>query len=118
MKKGCFISVVIILTVVVMAIFYLFKFYGNDILELGKDKVLELAEYKIFNDLDNIDNLEYADSIKIVIENYFDNIDVLEIENQVEKIEELTDNMEVILKDSRIDSLEFDFIKTILIKND
>ena len=118
MRKGCFITIIVSLTVITLIIFYLFKFYGNDILMIGKDKVVELAEYKIFDDLDKLENKEYNDTLKILIRNYFKETDTLEIEKNLKRIGELTDNIEVIVRDSKIDSLEFDFIKTTIVKYD
>lgn len=110
MKKGCFVSVIVFLLILLLVLFYLVKYHGTEILEAGKDQVIELSEYKIFNTLDNLENSNFNDSLKIVIKNYFNDIDTLDIKNQVKKIEELTDNINVITKDSEIDSLEFNFI--------
>ncbi len=110
MKKGCFISVIAVLIILLLGVFYLFKFHGSELLEVGKDKVVELSEYKIYSELDNLENKQFTDSLKIVIKKYFRDIDTLEIRNQVEKIKELTDNIDVITKDSKIDSFEYKFI--------
>lgn len=116
MKKGCFISVILILTIIVAGIFYYVKYYGDEILELGKEKLVELAEYKIQEDIENLEYNMYVDSLKIVVEDYFNNMKELDIETELKRIEEFSDDFEVILMDSKIDSAEFDFITKILTK--
>lgn len=116
MKKGCFISVILILTIIVAGIFYYVKYYGDELLEVGKEKLVELAEYKIQEDIENLEYNMYVDSLKIVVGDYFNNVKELDIETELKRIEEFSDDFEVILMDSKIDSAEFDFITKILTK--
>ena len=117
MKKGCFLTVIVVLTLILIAVFYFVKFYGEDILEVGKEKLVEFAQDKIYGDINELEDNEYVDSLKIVIGDYFRDIDHLDIENELERIEEFSDDFEVILMDSKIDSAEFDFITNILVKH-
>ena len=116
MKKGCFLTVIITLTIIVLGIFYLVKFHGEDLLEMGKEQLVELAKDQIFSNLDDLGTNQYSDSLKIVINNYFKDINSLDIEDELKRIEEFSDDIEVILLDSKIDSAEFDFITNILTK--
>jgi len=116
LKKGCFISVILILTIIVAGIFYYVKYYGDELLEVGKEKLVELAEYKIQEDIENLEYNMYVDSLKIVVGDYFNNVKELDIETELKRIEEFSDDFEVILMDSKIDSAEFDFITKILTK--
>lgn len=116
MKKGCFLTVIITLTIVVLGIFYLVKFHGEDLLEMGKEQLVQMAQDEILTNISELENNEYSDSLKIVIENYFNDIRSLDIETELKRIEEFSDDIEVILLDSNIDSAEFDFITNILTK--
>ncbi len=116
MKKGCFLTVIITLTLVLIVVFYLTRFHGEDLIEFGKDKLVEFAQSKIESDIDDLGDGEYVDSLKIIIGNYFEDIDKLDVEKELERIEEFADDIEVILIDSKIDSAEFDFITNILVK--
>lgn len=116
MKKGCFLTVIISLTIVVLGIFYLVKFHGEDLLEMGKEQLVQMAQDEILTNISELENNEYSDSLKIVIENYFNDIRSLDIETELKRIEEFSDDIEVILLDSNIDSAEFDFITNILTK--
>jgi uncharacterized membrane protein len=116
MKKGCFLTVIITLTIIVLGIFYLVKFHGEDLLEMGKEQLVEIAQDRIFSNLDELGNSQYSDSLKIVVNNYFKDINSLDIEDELKRIEEFSDDIEVILLDSKIDSAEFDFITNILTK--
>lgn len=116
MKKGCFLTVIITLTIFVLGIFYLVKFHGEDLLEMGKEQLVQMAQDQIFTNISDLENNEYSDSLKIVVEKYFKDINSLDIENELKRIEEFSDDIEVILLDSNIDSAEFDFITNILTK--
>lgn len=118
MRKGCFISVIVFLTLVLIAVFYLVKFHGEDLLNVGKEKMIELTQNKVLSDIESIEQNEYADSLKIVLSKYFDNMKELEVDDGLNKIEEFTDNIDVILMDSRIDSIEFDFLTKRLLNNE
>lgn len=118
MKKGCFISVIVFLTLLLIAVFYLVKYHGEDLLNLGKGKLIELAQEQIENDIDNIEQNEFSDSLKVVLREYFDNLDKMDVEKGLEKIEEFTDNIDVIFMDERIDSTEFEFLTKRLLIND
>jgi hypothetical protein len=116
MKKGCFLTVIITLTIIVLGIFYLVKFHSEDLLEMGKEQLVEIAQDQIFSNLDELGSNQYSDSLKIVVNNYFKDINSLDIEEELKRIEEFSDDIEVILLDSKIDSAEFDFITNILTK--
>ncbi len=116
MRKGCFISVIVFLTFLSIGVFFIVKFYGEDLLELGKNQLVELEKDDIITDIEQLEDSKYTDSLKIIVNNYFENIDSLEIKEELERIEEFADDFEVILLDSKIDSAEFDFITNILIK--
>jgi len=118
MKKGCFLSVIVILTIVVIGVFYIVRFHGEDLLEIGKDKLIEFAESKIENDIKSLQEGVYTDSLKIAVKKYFSNIENLDVETGLKTIEEFSDNIEVIFMDSKIDSAEFDFITNILMKHE
>ena len=116
MKKGCFISVIVVLTLLVLIIYYLVKFHGEDLLEVGKEKLVELAADDIQTKIEGLENSEYADSLSIVVTQYFENLKDMDIQEELKRIEEFSDDIEVILMDSRIDSAEFDFITNLLTK--
>jgi len=116
MRKGCFLSIIITLTIVLLTVFYLVRFHGENLLEFGRDKLVEFAQNKIQTDIADLENNEYTDSLKIVINQYFKNIENLEVDKELERIDEFSDDIEVILMDSKIDSAEFDFITNRLIK--
>jgi len=118
MKKGCFLSVIISLTLLIIAILFLVKNYGELFIDLGKDKVLNLAREKVNDKLADLDNSEYVDSVRILFNNYFEEFDKSDIENELERIKEVTQNFDIILNDLKIDSTEYSFLKRNLSKYD
>ncbi|MBK7106706.1 MAG: hypothetical protein IPH62_15640 [Ignavibacteriae bacterium] len=118
MKKGCFLTVIISLTIFVGVVFYIIKYHGDDLIDFGKDKVIEFAQSKINSDLENLENKQYVDSLKIVMNKFFKDFENKEIETKINKLEDFSHNFEVIVKDSKIDSVEFAFVKQILKTNE
>ncbi len=118
MKKGCFISVILALTIIVAGVFYFVKNHGSDIVAYGTDKIVDYAQVKLFNEIDELQFSQYNDSLKIFVTNYFENIDTSNIEFELNKIEEISENIEAITIDKLIDSSEFSFIKKVLNKNE
>ena len=94
----------------ILAVFYLVRFHGEDILEVGSEKLVEFTQSKIESDIDKLDDDLYVDSLKLFLNNYFSSLKELDIKTELERIEELSDDFEVIFMDSKIDSAEFDFI--------
>ncbi len=117
MKKGCFITVIISLTIILLIVFYGIKYYGDDILKFGKVETISLLKHKISDDMKKVEVSTYSDSLKAEIENYLATIDTLEFnKSTINKFGEVADAVEVVLADSKIDSAEFHFIKKIIIK--
>jgi len=118
MKKGCFLTVIISLTILLMGIFYLVRYHGEELIEFGKEKLIQITQNNIVSKIEDLEKNEFTDSLNIVVEQYFKDIEKLDIKKELERIEEFSDNIEVIFMDSRIDSAEFDFITNILMKHE
>ena len=116
MKRGCFLTVIIGLALLVIASYYLVRFHGEEILEIGTEQLFVIAQNKIESDISNTEYGIYTDSIKVAVGNYFDQLKKYDPQEQLERIEELADEFEVILMDAQIDSAEFDFIIRRLVK--
>ena len=118
MKKGCFLSVIVFLFVIIIAVYYIISYHGEEILNIGKEKLVALAEEKIQADIGKLKENIYTDSLKVVVDKYFSDIQELNIQDEINKIEEISKNIEVIIIDSKLDSAEFNFIKNKLLKNE
>lgn len=110
MKKGCFLSVIVTLTILILVVFYIIRFHGEELLDVGTGKLVELAQQKIDKDILQLEHNQYVDSLKEFTTNYFSKLNDLDIKEKLERIEELTDDFDVIFMDSIIDSTEYDFI--------
>lgn len=118
MKKGCFLTVIISLTILLIGIFYLVRYHGEELIEFGKEQLIQITQNNIISKIEDLEKNEFTDSLNIVVKQYFKDIKKLDIKKELERIEEFSDNIEVIFMDSRIDSAEFDFITNILMKHE
>lgn len=74
MKKGCFIKLIIIVTILVAAALYVIKTHFNDfVVKPGKNFLKELTLKNINEQLAPIKNTPEKDSLKVLINKYVEN---------------------------------------------
>jgi hypothetical protein len=115
-RKGCFIGLLIILTVVIAGIIYFFKYHKNEVQGIFKPVVLSSLKNDIFEKLNKIHSNNYKDSLKSIVSDYITQIKNKENFN-LENAGHFFDNIKIILSDSVIDSLEIKNIRNLLIKD-
>lgn len=111
--KGYFFGVLIFLGVLVTATYYIFTNYGKEILDSGKSKIIDLGIESINKNFEYIEKNEYSDSLKTFSKNFMEFLkeNKNNIEFNVNKIDEFVTIVKVVVKDSIIDSTEYQFIK-------
>lgn len=112
MKRGCFFSVVIGLTLIIGIGFYIIKNYGDDFLRFGKEKVIEIAYDEIEKKVNLLEDSKYQDSLKIKLKYYFTNLETKDLE----QAEAVLNKIEYFIKDKSIDSTEYQLITDLLNK--
>ncbi|PID59551.1 MAG: hypothetical protein CR986_05815 [Ignavibacteriae bacterium] len=111
--KGCFISVLIFLALLFAIIYYSITNYGDEILDYGKNEIVELAMEDLKDDILKLKTNVYSDSILSLTNNF------LKIQKQnksdkkqaIKNIEEFISLFNIIVKDSLVDSTEYRFLK-------
>ena len=116
MKKGCFLSTIIFLTVAVGIGFYLFKRYSPEIKEYGKRKIMELGIKQVNEKIDSLKNSEYKDSLKIYFDKQFEIIKQNKKEDSMEQFGNLVGQFKIFSQDKVIDSVEFLALKNMAVK--
>ncbi len=112
MKRGCFFSVVIGLTLIIGIGFYIIKNYGDDFWRFGKEKVFEIAYDELEKKVNVLEDSKYNDSLKIKLKQYFTNLETKDLE----QAEVLLDKIEYFINDKTIDSTEYQLITDLLNK--
>ncbi len=110
MKKGCFITVLAILTISIAAVIYFVKYHGNEALNIVKPFVVDQMMNEALGDIDSLKNSPQADSLKVLVENYlsdFKNFDQLNFEDA----ESFFDKLKFTIHDEIIDSADLEMIR-------
>ena len=115
MKKGCFLSTIIFLTIAIGIGFYLFKRYGPDIKQYGKNKLVDLAVKQVNERINYLKNPEYKDSLRIYFDKQFELIRNSKQEDSYEKFGNLVGQFKIFCQDSLIDSVEYLALKNIAV---
>ncbi len=117
MKKGCFLTAFIVLVIIIFGVVYVIRYHGDELLNKGKEQVLSLAEDKISEELNSVEETDYKDSLQVLINNYFEKLASLKPKDAIEKIDAFSSNVQIILKDHKIDPDEFSFLKKFMDTN-
>jgi hypothetical protein len=118
MKKGCFLTAIVWLTISIGIGFYIVKNYGSDIILFGKEKLVELAENSLLNEIEDIDANAYKDSLNIYVEEYITSLKETNTDEALESAEDFIETVASYLNDNLIDSTEFDQIKKVIKENE
>ena len=103
MKKGCFLSSVFILTILIGSGLYLYKKYGDKIIPYSKERIIDYSFNELNKKVDEIDYSEYKDSLK----SFIDKKRLLFNENITGEYAEMFTKIKYYINDGKIDSTEF-----------
>jgi len=114
MKKGCFLKLVFIITILVASVLYIIQNKFDDIfLSPGKKLLTELIEDKWETELVYITDTVEKDSLKALLHFYVKGIKTID-EISEDKLEELYELLEITFNDSLITEKElFDLTKIV-----
>jgi len=79
MKRGCFFRSLLIIIVIIGIASYLYKRYGNQIIESGKEQLKEFVDESLQNAIDNLTDSVERDSLQKDLEKLIDEIDTKSI---------------------------------------
>ncbi len=136
MKKGCFLKSIIILTILIAVILYLFEHHFNDlVLKPGKGILKEIALKDLNKKFDKVKETPEKDSLKTLINDFVESkINKIGVEKDKaeekdksininfddeldEKMHQLIDSLNVYLKDNNVDQIDLQKVIEILKEN-
>ncbi len=109
MKKGCFIVVLILITVVVAGIIYFFKYRQGDIIDVIKPMIVSSVEDEINKKINETEKNVYTDSLKASFNKLIIRVKK-ESEIDIEKADHIFNAIRFALSDKKLDSLELSSI--------
>jgi hypothetical protein len=117
MKKGCFLKIVIIITILIAAILYIFENHFNDfILKPGENIIKDIVFKDINTKMKFVKATPEKDSLSVLINNFIHNKIHKEHKLESKELEVLTDSVETVLRDSLVSRNELDHLKILFNK--
>lgn len=111
MKKGCFLSAIIFLTIAISVGLYVYKKYGHVIKNFGKEKIIEMSRNEIDEKIDELEKSKYQDSLKIFVAEEMEKLHGKDFETAMKKFGIVADQIKSFIDDGTIDSVEFTALK-------
>jgi|GEM_PF-1109953 len=112
MKKGCFFTVLIILTIIIAAVIYMFKNHKDDVYGLFKPMVLDNFTEELTESLKKNNITANKDSITSIVNNYIEHARN-KSNFRLEELGHFFSRFELIVSDGVVDSSELAALKNI-----
>ena len=117
MKKGCFLKVIIILTILIAAALYILENHFDDFIRKPGEKIInDLVFNDVNREMEFVKNSPEKDSLKVLINSFIFNKIHKEHRLSSGEIENIVDSIKSALKDSTISPVEIDNLKSIFKK--
>ena len=119
MKKGCFLKIIIILTILIAAVLYIFENHFEDfILKPGENIIKDLVFTDINKKMEFVRNTPEKDSLKVLIDKFVSYKLHKEHKLNSEEFKDLIDSVSGALNDSIISLDELDNLKSLFKKDE
>ncbi len=103
MKKGCFFRSIIFIIITIGIIAYIYKKYGNEIIESGKVQIKEFVAEKIQKSIDSITESVEKDSLQKSLDKLIDDIDASNIKLNSDDFDKLRERFNELIDSNKID---------------
>jgi hypothetical protein len=118
MKKGCFFSLITIITLLTMLGIYLFRNHKDFFKQVGKEKMLGLVSGSIDEQINKLENNLYRDSLKILLVREINLVKKSKLNDGMKKFGYVMDRVKEYSYDGKIDSTEFVNLKIMVMENE
>ena len=116
MKKGCFLRTIIFVVILIGIIAYIYKKYGNEIIESGKTQLKEFVVEKIQNSIDNIAESVERDSLQKSLDKLIEDINSKNIKIGTDDFDILKEKFDEIIDSNKIDFKNIEELRNIISK--
>jgi hypothetical protein len=118
MKKGCFISSVIVFTIVVTIVVYFYKNNKSFFTDLARDKLISKTMNELTVIIDTTIKSNYNDSLKILLKEYKAKRKISKFDEAMEDLTEFVKNVKSTIRSKKIDTLKYVELKKFIKDNE
>jgi len=114
MKKGCFLRTIIFVVILIGIIAYIYKKYGNEIIESGKTQLKDFVVEKIQNSIDNIAESVERDSLQKSLDKLIEDINSKNIKIGTDDFDILKEKFDELIDSNKIDFKNIEELRNII----
>ena len=114
MKKGCFFRSILFIIITIGIIAYIYKKYGNEIIESGKVQIKEFVAEKIQKSIDSITESVEKDSLQKSLDELIDDIDAKNIKLNSDDFDKLRERFNELIDSNKIDFENIDELRNLI----
>jgi hypothetical protein len=118
MKRGCFFTLITILTILVMVGLYLYKNNKNWLKDFGKAKITAMVTKELDENIEKLKSNRFKDSLKVLMKNEVKNIHPAQFDSTMNELGYIIKKIKQYSADGAIDSTEFAHLKTLVMENE
>ncbi len=111
MKRGCFLTTITIVTILIGASLYIGDKYGDRIVQFFKSRVIEITADSIEDYIHRIKDDAYSDSLKVLWSEVTQDAALMEMEEGLDYMSTVIKKIKFYTKDSLFTSEEFENLK-------
>lgn len=114
MKKGCFVTAIVLFTLIVGVVVYLVKYKKDSFKEFAKEKIINAGLSEFHSGMDSVKASIYKDSLRTDIEKFVGITKNLPFDKAIEEVQDVFGEARSIMKDMEIDSADYNHFKLII----
>ena len=114
MKKGCFITLITLITILVMVGIYIYKTKKELFKNYGKEKVISLASDELNEKITNLKLSPYKDSLIYSLRKEVEFVKKKDFEKAMNQFGLVAEKIKLVISDGIIDSTEYAEVKALV----
>lgn len=118
MKKGCFVTSIVLFTLLVGVVVYFYRYKKDSVKELAKEKIISMALNEFHNKMKEVKPSAYKDSLSAKLDEFVSGTEKLPFDKAMKQVRDVLDGTRFFIHDQEIDSTDYNHFKQILAKHE
>lgn len=118
MKKGCFVTSIVLFTLLVGVAVYIYRYRKDSVKELAKEKIISLTLNEFHNKMKEVKPSAYKDSLSAKLDKFVSGTEKLPFDKAMKQMQDVLDETRFFIHDREIDSTDYNHFKQILAKHE
>lgn len=114
MKKGCFVTSIVIFTLMVGVAVYLIRYKKDSLKEMAKEKIINVGLSELHDKIASIKPSPYKDSLRADLDAFVESTKNIPFDKAMKQVQDVFDETKFLIHDQEIDSTDYNHFKLIL----